>query len=210
MKQALNIVWLKRDLRTRDHAPLAAAEAAGLPYLIVYLLEPLVTGYPDFAERHRWFITGSVQQMNEALKPFNRSVWLVEFDALPFFQWAVAQYAVQNIWSYQESGTALTYKRDRTLKKFFRTHQINWTEFQRDGIIRGIQNRVGWDAAWFKTMQEPQIENNFTTTTLEISNPFPVTATNDKQDKHEFQPAGEAAAWAYLNSFAKKRHIHYQ
>ena len=29
MKTAINIVWLKRDLRTTDHAPLAAAEAEG-------------------------------------------------------------------------------------------------------------------------------------------------------------------------------------
>ena len=29
MKKQLNIVWLKRDLRTRDHRPFQEAEAAG-------------------------------------------------------------------------------------------------------------------------------------------------------------------------------------
>ena len=39
--QAVNIVWLKRDLRTQDHAALDAAERDGRPYLIVYLLNSL-------------------------------------------------------------------------------------------------------------------------------------------------------------------------
>jgi len=35
----INIVWLKRDLRLRDHASIASAEQAGLPYIILYIFD---------------------------------------------------------------------------------------------------------------------------------------------------------------------------
>ncbi|MFN9681295.1 MAG: deoxyribodipyrimidine photo-lyase, partial [Bacteroidota bacterium] len=36
----INVVWLKRDIRTQDHQPLQRAEAAGLPYIIIFIIEP--------------------------------------------------------------------------------------------------------------------------------------------------------------------------
>ena len=44
-KKSINIVWLKRDLRTQDHEPLLLAEQSTLPYLIVYFFEPSLIQY---------------------------------------------------------------------------------------------------------------------------------------------------------------------
>ena len=49
----INIVWLKRDLRSQDHEPLAAAEAAGIPYLILYLFEPTLLAPSHSGQVHR-------------------------------------------------------------------------------------------------------------------------------------------------------------
>ena len=38
----INIVWLKRDIRSQDHLPLQKAEESDLPYLIIYLFEPSI------------------------------------------------------------------------------------------------------------------------------------------------------------------------
>ena len=40
MKESINIVWIKRDLRTRDHASFDAAEKNHLPYIPIYIFEP--------------------------------------------------------------------------------------------------------------------------------------------------------------------------
>ncbi|MGB5584544.1 MAG: deoxyribodipyrimidine photo-lyase, partial [Gammaproteobacteria bacterium] len=40
LDEPVNIVWLKRDLRTLDHAVLDAAEKVCQPYLIIYVFEP--------------------------------------------------------------------------------------------------------------------------------------------------------------------------
>ena len=73
--EPINIVWLKRDLRTQDHAPLQAAEDAGIPYLIIYLFEPTLLKHPDTHERHLQFIYHSIEEMNTSLNSNSAPRW---------------------------------------------------------------------------------------------------------------------------------------
>ena len=41
-KETINIVWLKRDIRSQDHEPLFKAEQDGIAYLIIYVFEPSI------------------------------------------------------------------------------------------------------------------------------------------------------------------------
>ena len=70
----INIVWLKRDLRTQDHQGLSRAENANIDYRIVYFFEPSIITYPDTSDRHLQFIYHSIEAINKTLAPFNRSV----------------------------------------------------------------------------------------------------------------------------------------
>ena len=62
-KQAINIVWLKRDIRSQDHLPLWKAEQSSLPYLIVYIFEPHLIAYKDTSLRHLQFIYHSLLEL---------------------------------------------------------------------------------------------------------------------------------------------------
>ena len=66
-KKKLNIVWLKRDLRSQDHEPLFNAEIAGIPYLIIYLFEPSLIQYPDTSIRHLQFIYKSILALDRVI-----------------------------------------------------------------------------------------------------------------------------------------------
>ena len=72
--QTINIVWLKRDIRSQDHEPLLKAERAGIPYFIIYLFEPTLINYPDTSLRHLQFVYHSILELNKTLAPFNRRV----------------------------------------------------------------------------------------------------------------------------------------
>ena len=82
MKTKVNIVWLKRDLRTQDHAPLKAAEEAGIPYVIFYLFEPSLLAYPDSSDRHLRFVYHALKDMNRHLQKFDRQVRTLYGEAL--------------------------------------------------------------------------------------------------------------------------------
>ncbi len=63
----INILWFKRDLRLRDHAPLQAALAAGKPLLMLYCFEPSVLADPNYDPRHWRFVTESLADLNRQL-----------------------------------------------------------------------------------------------------------------------------------------------
>ena len=81
MKKVVNLVWLKRDLRTQDHEALQAAESEDIPYLIVFLFEPSLLAYPDCSIRHVQFQYHSILAMNEALLPLGKEVHIFQEEA---------------------------------------------------------------------------------------------------------------------------------
>ena len=211
--EPINIVWLKRDLRTQDHAALQAAEDNGLSYIIIYLFEPTLIAHPDTSIRHLQFIYQSILDMNRALKPFNRQIQIYHQDAESVFAHLLRLYRVHSIFSYRETGVQLTWNRDKKISKLLQDHAIEWNQFQRDGVERGISHRDGWDARWFKTMRKPVLENRFSVNTLApLDNPYSLDSSLLKRlEKYpvDFQPGGESHAWKYLNSFTDGRGSEY-
>ncbi|WP_020531823.1 cryptochrome/deoxyribodipyrimidine photo-lyase family protein [Flexithrix dorotheae] len=209
----INIVWLKRDLRLQDHEPLLEAENSALPYLIIYLFEPSIIKHEDTSLRHLQFIYHSIETLNVKLKEFNKRIHLFHAEACEVFQFLVDRFKIQNLFSYRESGIEKTWYRDKTVKKFLGQHEINWKEYQRDGILRGIQHRKGWDEKWYAKMNEPCIRNNYSNTgQLILDHPFQLKKdlkANLELYPKEFQPAGEQKAWKYLHSFTHQRGFYY-
>ncbi len=212
-KCPINIVWLKRDLRLADHAPLQAAEEAGIPYFICCLLEPSFQKHPDWSLRHWQFTYHSLPSMNRGLGSSGRKVDLFFGEATEVFCWALKHYSVRNVFSYQETGTETTWNRDKQVRTILQEHGTQWTEFQRDGILRGIKDRKGWDKKWFDTMHSPGIENRYSMQSLTLKkHPFTPNANLLKELEsypHAFQKPGEPEAYHQLSSFAEERGLNY-
>lgn len=202
-------MWIKRDIRSQDHAPLQAAEDAGDPYLVLYVFIPEVMDHPDAALRHHQFCWHGLKALNDKLKPFQRAVTICYGSIDQIFKYYTAQYEVDQVFSYRESSLEVTWKQDRGVKRLLESKGISWREFQRDGIERGIRDRKGWDKRWFLTMHGALIENHFRRNDFPaFENPFPVPGEriNAWEDyPSQFQPAGETHAWRYLRSFAQER-----
>jgi deoxyribodipyrimidine photo-lyase len=210
----INIVWLKRDIRSQDHEPLLRAEQAGIPYRMVYFFEPSLIEYPDTSPRHLQFIYHSIVALNKTLAPFNRSVDIFYGTATDIFDFLAVSFDIQHIFSYRESGTQNSWQRDKQVTSFCKRQQIIWQEFQRDGILRGIKNRIDWSAQWHAKMHTPVIQNNFSITTKNtLKHPFSLPEKFEikiKEYSKQYQPAGEQNAWRYLKSFTTQRGFNYQ
>jgi len=204
---------MKRDLRTSDHKPLHLAQQAGLPFAIIFLYEPTLIEAPDTGIRHLQYCYQSIKEINKRLQPFEHQIQQLYTDATEVFQWFLEQYTVQNVFSYQESGTQITWDRDKAVKQLLTRNNIKWMECQRDGILRGIRNRKGWSQQWQDFMQAPIIQNTFLQEQgIQLESPFPLPEAFKKQVSHypsAFQQPGETAAWRYLKSFAEQRGFGY-
>ena len=214
VKSEVNIVWLKRDLRTQDHAPFQAVEKEKIPYRIIYIFDTELLAHPDTSKRHLQFIYHSLLEMDKSLKFYGLNIEVFHGDSVEVFDYLIMQEKVFNVFSYYETGVQTSWDRDKKIANLLKDHQVNWKQYPRDGIIRGIRNRNGWDKQWFVTMSQPTIQNTFSVSQLSKRNHsiymLPPELENVlKEYVHYFQPAGEHNAWKYLHSFVEKRGVKY-
>lgn len=203
---------MKRDIRTRDHEPLYWAEQSELPFVMVYLFEPSIIQYADTSHRHLQFQYHAIQDFNKQYKQTGKWIHLFYAEAEEVFAYLHSIYDIRQLFSYQESGIAITWKRDKAISQFCKQHGIVWKESQRDGIVRGISNRMNWDKDWYRVICSPIVPNEYSGNCLIISNSFPLPASLQsvvESYAETFQPAGEQQAWRYLHSFVEERGFFY-
>ena len=190
------------------------AESENTPYHVVFIFEPSIISHPDTSPRHLQFIYHSIISLNQTLKKHNREVSLFYGEAIAVFKHIQQLYTVQNIFSHEENGIKITWRRDKEMASFCNKNNISWQETQRDGVIRGIKNRVDWHKRWHQKMHLPVIQNKYSTAKEEkIEHPFLLPQKFKKVLEaypKNFQPAGETNGWFYLQSFVNGRGFKYQ
>ena len=216
MKQTINIVWFKRDLRFTDHEPLFNAQKSSLPLLLLYVFEPSVINFHDSDERHWRFVYQSILDMNDKLANLNSCVHIFHHEADYVFSELMKNYTISTVFSHQEIGNELTYQRDKYLKKVFKNNSIEWNEYQTNGVIRKLKNRHNWEQLWEHKMNEiPKLVDESNWNLLNIphelystikGNPLPTAFSIPNKN---FQQGGETLAWRYLDSFIKTRYVNY-
>ena len=209
----MNIVWLKRDLRLQDHAALKAAESAPEPYILIYIFEPSLMHRSDCSERHLQFIFHSLEYMRQKLIPYSIELCCFEDEAVCVFNSIIMKYNVKTVFSHEEHGNIQTWKRDNAVRKLLDNYHIEWLEFESDQVKRAIINRKGWDRHWYRKINEPLIQNSFSTSSLQ-SRPGQYNVSKGLMRKLKafpslYQPAGEHQARYYLESFMEGRGINY-
>ena len=208
-KKSINIVWLKRDIRTIDHQAFHIAELIELPYLPIYIFDSNLIKHPDTSDRHLQFIYHSIIDINRKLSAYNKEVKIFYGESKNIFIELLNRFDIKNIYSYRESGIKLSWERDIIVKNFCNKNSINWTEFQRDGVLRGIKNRKNWNKNWHIEMHKKIIENKYKKQEkINFKNKFSLPKSIENKLKvinDSFQPAGESVAWKYLKSFCNKR-----
>ena len=224
-ENSINIVWFKRDLRLRDHAPLRDALAEGLPLMLLYVFEPSVWNDPHYSARHWRFVNESLADLNQQLielcpaeKPPQFTILHGEMiDIIPQIH---EQIGINKIFSHEETGIKVTYDRDKILSQYVREKEIQCPEYQTNGIIRGKPNRADWVKDWHVFMAKPIVNIS-----IELLQKLVITDENltifqdknilanlpfEKSDNTSlFQKGGEVLAYKYMKSFMEERAINY-
>lgn len=215
-KPEINIVWFKRDLRFTDHEPLYFAQQSSLPLLLVYIFEPSVMAFHDSDPRHWRFVHESLKEMNAKLEGFNSQISIFHNEATAVFESLIDHFSVKNIFSSEEIGNILTYKRDKVMKVLFSKHNITWNEYQTNGIVRRLQSRKHWEKLWEAQMTtQPKLIDNqlWNTVSLDCSIYDTIKGECLSLDittrNKNFQEGGEYWAWRYLENFIKERYVNY-
>ncbi|MCF8322872.1 MAG: DNA photolyase family protein [Flavobacterium sp.] len=215
-REAINILWFKRDLRFADHEPFFAASKQNIPVLLIYIFEPSVMNYDDSDVRHWRFIYESIQDLQRKLAAFDSEIYVFHAEAQVVFSELSKKYTIQNVFSHQEIGNKITFDRDIAMQDFFKINNIVWKEFQMHGVIRKLKSRQDWDKRW-EVVMRGKIRNvelkdlkieKLNDSLFESLKGNPLSSEITTPNKN-FQQGGENLAWRYLDSFVKERYVNY-
>ncbi len=209
-KQAINIVWFKRDLRLSDHQPLFRASDSGLPVLLIYLYEPSVLSFADSDERHWRFVQQSLTELNQTLSKAGLKIYTIHSEVLLALQKITEEFEVNTLFSHEEIGNQLTYQRDQMVAKFCKEKNVTWNEYPTNGIIRGLKNRNAFSQKWMQTMTMPIYSVDLEhLKSVQLPDQLLLSFETSYETNPHFQPGGPSAANRYLTSFLYERKSNY-
>jgi len=205
------VVWFKKDLRVCDHAPLVAAAAAG-NVVPLFIYEPDVLTAADFSRRHLQFANGCLFELRRELRRLGGDLILRTGDAVEILRQLKRETAFTCLHSHQETGNAITYKRDQRVAEWCREAGVAWTEHPGNGVIRRLRSRDGWAGRWARRMGRPILEAPMLRTPANLPSGEtvpPDTLSLRPLGEVDLQKPGTDAARSLLDSFLMQRGVDY-
>ncbi len=207
MTGAAALVWFKRDLRVRDHAPLAEAmhfeSALGL-----VVIEPQWLQSPECDPRHVGFLLDCVAELQRDLAARGLPL-LVRTGSMPqVLQTLRREFPFSHLFSHEETGPGWSYTRDLAVAAWCRSEGVDWTELPQTGVVRRLRSRTGWAGRWAQRMNaaEASPAGGFRAAAGVAACAAPALRQLGLPAlSAPLAAGGERAAWATLDSFLDGR-----
>ena len=207
---SVNVVWFKRDLRVRDHLPLALASARGT-CLCLYVYEPELLESPEFDASHLVFINQALSALDRSLQALGGRLTTRVGRMPQVLDDLHCSVQIKALWSHQETGNAITYARDRRVSRWARSHSIPWRQHPQDGVVRMLPSRDAWANLWSAAMHRPEAPPPRQIQSPTAIDHGAILAPTDlglpPNQKTEAQRGGEPSAHAILHSFLDHRGV---
>ena len=213
MRDSVQIVWFKRDLRITDHAPLLAVSQTGLAVLPLYIVEPEYWVQPFASKRHWYFIHDCLVDLNASLSHIGQPLVIKVGDACEVLKRLYAEHNVSAVHTFEETGNRWTYDRDIAVRSLCVASKILLHEYPSNGVVRRLRSRDDWSKIRNARMAQKIVPKPAALTPLPtvMSDPLP-----DKDDPifgtkpiGKVQEGGRDSAVADLRSFLNHRSREY-
>jgi len=212
----LNLIWLKRDFRTRDHEPIYRAIETGQENLIVWIVEPSLVDHPEMSLRHWQFMWASFKEFQKRIQDRGGRAFVAYGEVKNVLETIQNTSPFERLYSHQETGLKLTFNRDRDVAEFCKKNKIEWLEYRQQGVTRGRKNRNNWDSEWRELMSSPRKNPDWKKARWSKV-PDSILTSLPKSIQLEwshypaaYQAPGEKAAHERLGSFLRERSLNYR
>lgn len=209
MKNKINIVWFKRDLRIHDHAPLHNAAIENLPVLPLYVVETSYWRQPFASSRHWNFIYDCLAELLRDCADLGQPLIIRVGDIVEVFKSLDKIYTINSIYAHEETGNSWTYSRDKKVIEWCKDQSIPFFEYPCNGVVRRLKNRDDWSKIRNARIAKPLIPKP---TRLKFISGIPLGEIPSKNDPifgtfstGITQKGGRRAAIKTLKEFLKER-----
>ena len=155
----INICWFKKDLRVEDNEALYESSRY-CDILPIYILEKEKWQQHSHSHRQWQFCKECLIDLKEDLSLMGQPLIIRIGDVIDIFEEIKKNFIVKGIYSHQETGDFLSYKRDQKVKKWSKENNITWREYQQFGVFRGPFNRDKWAKTYKKHFEKGIIKIN--------------------------------------------------
>lgn len=208
-------VWLKRDLRVTDQAALATAvkRCRGGGVLAVFLYEPEILGQPEWHASHTAFQQECLAAVESALARLGVRLITRRGEAVAMLEQLRQETNFVELFAHEETGTAVSYARDRRVRRWARQAGVRFVEQPQTGVVRRLASRNGWNRLWEGRMESPQEEvqpvasgrNSAMLNQLSTAGLLGPQELGQPIEQGCRQSGGEQAAAEVLNDFLTRR-----
>lgn len=135
------IWWIKRDLRLADNDALLRAIDEGRQVLPLFVLEPSVLQASDASFFHLYAQWNALSDLSSAIEERGGFLQIVQGEVIDVLDLLLNEDGFDAIYSHQETGADVTYKRDIAVANWCSKHKIQWHESFQNGVIRKLHTR---------------------------------------------------------------------
>jgi len=208
-------VWLKRDLRVADHPALAAAveRARGGAVFAVFLYEPEVLAQLEWDASHTGFQAECLQDLAPALARLGIRLVTRRGEAVAMLEQLRRETGFRLLVAHEETGTGVTYARDRRVRRWAREAGVEMLELPQTGVVRRLASRNGWNRLWEARIESPQADVSRATgrgglaaiKRLDSCGLLTAAELGLPAEARDRQQGGEAEAGRVLDDFLSRR-----
>ena len=143
----INILWFKKDLRIFDNEALFEAVKDN-DILPIYIIELDIWNQNTHSNRQWQFCKESLIDLRNALAEIGQPLIIRTGNVINIFDEISTKFKIKGIYSHQETGDWLTYKRDQKVREWALSKNIIWKEFLQFSVFRGNLDRNKWSKKW--------------------------------------------------------------
>ena len=171
----MDVVWLKKDVRLHDHAPLCEAARSGRPFVVLFLYEPEILQHHTVHGSHVHFQNEGLADLDARLalgaedlewrkdvaaheQPTLRSVSVLRGEATRCLEALAASHGVTRLLAHEETGHLESYARDRRVRRWCAERGVEFVEFCQNGVTRRLSRRDDFTKlydAWVSAPERP-------------------------------------------------------
>ena len=156
----INILWFKKDLRVVDNEALYEC-TKNFNILPIYIIEKEIWKQQTHSYRQWQFCKESLIDLEKDLKCLGQPLIIKVGRAIDIFEKLNKIFKIKGIYSHQETGDFLSYKRDQRIKQWSIKNNIPWKEYLQFAVFRGTLNRNEWSKLWQKHISKEIIKDSF-------------------------------------------------
>jgi len=149
----INILWFKKDLRIFDNEALCEAIKDN-DILPIYIIELDIWSQNTHSDRQWQFCKESLIDLRNALAEIGQPLIIRTGNVINIFDEISSKFKIKGIYSHQETGDWLTYKRDQKVREWALSKNIIWKEFLQFSVFRGNLDRNNWSKKWQKNSEK--------------------------------------------------------